>query len=100
MNQFYIQDTTRTKDQFRYFPTVQALVAYLPRVIQRQYSMTRAEYMQHLIDLGHGYDDTDGVTITRALSEVFNIGVVQNDGSHQRTDIHAVSQFKNENYGD
>ena len=99
MNRFYIQDTTRTKNQFRYFPTAQALVAYLPQVIRRQYNMTRGEYMQHLMDLGHGFDDIDGVTITQCLSEVFNIGIVSQDGTHQRTDIHTATRFSNENYG-
>lgn len=99
MNRFYIHDTTRTKDQYRYFPTVPALVAYLPQVIQRQYNMTRAQYIQHLMDLGHGFDDVDGVTLTQCLSEAFNIGIVSQDGTHQRTDIHTATRFANENYG-
>jgi hypothetical protein len=67
-------------------------------MIPRAFKISRAEYMQNLIDLGHGYDDRDGVTLTRAMADQFNIGIVR-DGNYMRTDIHDLSNFQNEAFG-
>ena len=95
---FYINDTTIGK--FVYFNTVSELVNYLGNsVVPRATGTTRSQFIQNLIELGHGYDDIDGVTLTRALAESFNIGVVR-ENSHVRTDIHAATRFTNDGYGD
>jgi hypothetical protein len=98
MIKFYVHDTTIGK--FVYFNSVKDLVFYLGNtLVPRAFKKTRAQYIQHLIDLGHGYDDIDGVTLTRAVAEQYNIGILR-DGKHVRTDVHAISSFKDENYGD
>ena len=96
MNSFYIQDSTIGK--YVTFNTVPELVRYLNDMIPRAFKISRAEYMQNLIDLGHGYDDPAGVTLTRAMADQFNIGVIK-QGSYVRTDIHAISRFQDEGYG-
>jgi hypothetical protein len=98
MNKFYVQDNTVGK--YVIFNTVPELVRYLGEsIVPRAFKLTRAQYMQNLADLGHGPDDRDGVTLTRALAEQFNIGVVRN-GSYVRTDVHEATQFLTEGYGD
>jgi len=52
-----------------------------------------------LIDLGHGYDDGQGVMLTRAISENYNIGVVRNNNQKERTDVFEATKFLSEEYG-
>ena len=96
MKKLYIQDSTIGK--YVTFDTVPQLVSYLNTMIPRAFKLSREEYVQNLIDLGFGYDDPQGVMITRALSDQFNIGVIK-DGNYVRTDVHAVSNFQQEEYG-
>ena len=98
MSKFYIQDNTVGK--YVTFNTVPELVKYLgDQVVPRAFKMSRSQYMQNLMDLGHGPDDRNGVTLTRALAEQFNIGVVRNN-AYVRTDIHEATSFLTEGYGD
>jgi len=97
MNKLYIQDATI--GQYVTFNTVQELVLYLNSMIPRAFNMPRDKYVQNLIDLGYGYDDRDGVTLTRAMAEQFNIGVIKNN-TYVRTDVHSISRFQQEEYGD
>jgi len=97
MNRFYIQDSTIGK--LVTFATVPELVKYLNDMIPRAFHIPRNEYVQNLIDLGYGYDDPDGVMITRALSEEFNIGVIK-DNTYVKTDVHTAVAFQKEEYGD
>lgn len=98
MNKFYIQDSTVGK--YVYFNTVNELVNYLDKMVPRAHKISRNQYMQNLIDLGHGYDDRAGVTLTRAMQEQFNLGVVTKEGKHVRTDVHTATNFLNKEYGD
>jgi hypothetical protein len=98
MNTFYIQDTTIGK--YVHFKTVGELVNYLGNnLVPRAFQLSRKQYTQNLADLGHGPDDAAGVTLTRAVSEQFNIGVVRN-GNYVRTDVHTATSFLSEGYGD
>lgn len=97
MNRLYIQDTTIR--QYVTFNTVPELVGYLKSMIPRAFNMTKEQYIQNLLDLGFGYDDADGVMLTRAMAEQFNIGVIKND-TYVRTDVHSISRFQQEEYGD
>ncbi len=97
MNKLYIQDSTI--GQYVTFNTVQELVAYLNQLIPRAFKISRNQFVQNLIDLGHGYDDTDGIMLTRAMADQFNIGVIKNN-SYVRTDVHAISKFQSAEYGD
>jgi hypothetical protein len=83
---FYIKDTTISSSPFIY-NNVNDVVKHLEGTVKRRFNKTRAEYMQHIIELGHGYDDGDGVTFTNSLSEYFDIGVVRVD-KYIRTNIH------------
>lgn len=96
---YYIQDST-VGNKVVYFNTVNELVSYFNGLIPRAFGMNRNQYIQHLLDLGHGYDDADGITLTQALSEQFNIGVVRKNGQHERTNVHQASKFLKEEYGD
>ena len=97
MNTLYIQDSTIGK--YVTFNTVPELVKYIgDQIVPRAFKLTRAQYMQNLIDLGHGYDDATGVTLTRAVADQFNIGIIKN-GNYVRTDVHTADAFKNEEFG-
>ncbi len=97
MNKLYIQDSTI--GQYVTFNTVQELVAYLNAMIPRAFKISRSDFVQNLIDLGHGYDDADGIMLTRAMADQFNIGVIKNN-TYVRTDVHAISKFQSSEYGD
>jgi hypothetical protein len=96
MNKLYIQDSTIGR--YVTFETVPQLVSYLNAMIPRAYKMSREEYVQNLIDLGYGYDDPQGVMLTRAMADQFNIGIIKNS-AYVRTDVHTVSSFQQEEYG-
>jgi hypothetical protein len=96
MNKFYIQDPTIGR--YVTFPTIKDLVKYLNDMIPRAFRVSREQYVQNLIDLGHGYDDPDGVMLTRALSEEFNIGIIK-DNTYVKTDVHTAVAFQKEEYG-
>jgi len=59
---------------------------------------TRDEFMYEMTEIGHGYDDPDGVNFTRLLSEYVNIGIIQ-DGKPNKCDVHAVEKFSKPEYG-
>ena len=88
---YYIIDNTIRKDPFIY-NSVNEVVKHLESSVQRKFRQTRQQYMQHLIDLGYGYDDESGKVFTQSLSDHFNIGVV-NGNSYKRCNIHEVSQY-------
>jgi len=97
MNKFYIQDSTVGK--YVTFNTLPELVKYIGELlVPRAFKLTRNQYMQNLIDLGYGYDDRDGVTLTRAVAEQFNIGVIK-DNNYVRTDVHTAEAFNKEEFG-
>ena len=52
---YYIIDNTIRKDPFIY-NSVNEVVKHLESSVQRKFRQTRQQYMQHLIDLGYGYD--------------------------------------------
>ena len=94
MNKFYVSDGTVV-----YFSTVKELVTHLESIVKRKTGKSRAEWMQHLIDLGHGYDDSAGMIFTQSLAEMVNIGVVR-DGKLVRCNVHDTDSFKSPEYGD
>ena len=75
------------------FEAVKIANKTLKRNPERQY-----QYVQNLLDLGYGYDDRDGVMLTRAMADQFNMGVIKND-TYVRTDVHTVAAFQKEEYG-
>jgi len=94
---YYIKDSTIKK--VVYFNNLNEVVSYFGQMIPRAFNKTKQQYIQYLAELGHGYDD-DGVVLTRALSEQFNIGVERKNGKLERTDIHEASKFQKNEYGD
>ena len=97
---YYIIDTTVT-DKNKTFNSIEEVVKYLEGTVLRKFSLSRADYMQNLIDLGYGYDDQKGATFVQSLSEYFNIGVLRN-GAPMRTNIHEATyhnKFRKE-FGD
>ena len=95
---YYINDTTIGK--YVYFNKINELVSYYDKFIPRAYNMTKPQFIQHLIDLGHGYDDGNGVMLTRAITENYNVGIMRSGDKHERTDIFEASAFQKDEYGD
>jgi hypothetical protein len=48
--------------------------------------------MQHLIELGYGYDDPAGKVFTQSMGEYFNFGVIKN-GRLVKCNVHEVEQY-------
>jgi hypothetical protein len=89
---YYIIDNTVKKEPFIY-NSVSEIVKHLETTVQRKFRQNRQQYMQNLIDLGHGYDDAQGKVFTQSLGEYFNIGTVRKDGQLIKGNIHEVEQY-------
>lgn len=91
MIKYYIVDTTiGTKPVI--FEKIEQLILHLEGTVQRKFRQTRKQYMQNLIDLGHGYDDPQGKVFTQSLGEYFNIGMM-NGNSFKKCNVHEVNQY-------
>lgn len=97
MNKFYIFDRTLKPVKYVLFDTVQDIVNYLEGYVQRAIGKSRKQFMFEMSELGHGYDDNNGVLFTRLLSEHANIGIIKG-GTPVKCDIHMVS-FDKEEFG-
>ena len=74
---YYIIDNT-IKNTPIYFNQLNEVLTHLEGTCQRKTGLSRVAYMQNLNDLGHPTDDDAGVAFIAAMSEIFDIGVVQN----------------------
>ena len=98
MNKFYIIDTTLSREPL-IFENIQSLVSHLEGTVKRKFKQNRNQYMQNLVDLGHGYDDKDGKNFTESMRTIFNIGIVGKNGSLKNCNVHDVahySRYRNE----
>lgn len=86
---YYIVDTTQSNEP-KSFDTLQGLVKHLEGTVKRKFRCDRTAYMDNLVSLGYGYDDTEGATFTTSLSEHFNIGIIRN-GKLLRTNVHEAT---------
>ena len=71
---YYILDR-QVSNKPAIFNSVPEVVNTLERVVQYKFNMTRKQYMQNLIDLGYGADDSLGRTFTESMAEQLEIGV-------------------------
>lgn len=94
MNKFYVRDG---KD-IKYFDEVSEVVSFLEKVVFLKCGMNRADWMQHIMDLGHGYDDNSGRNFTESLAEQVEIGVFGGN-RHVRCSIFEATVFKSPEYG-
>lgn len=88
---YYIIDK-QVSNQPAIFNSLNELVGTLERVVQYKFKMTRKQYMQNLIDLGHGVDDALGRTFTESMSEYVEIGVIKNNAC-VRCNVHEVAHY-------
>lgn len=96
MNKFYVKDGLNIK----YFNQVPEVVLFLEQVVKLKLGKTRTQWMQHIRDLGHGYDDPNGKIFTESLADHVEVGAVQSDGKKVRCSIHEATQFTSPEYGD
>ena len=94
---FYVKDQTINKlVTFENYPSV---VRHLEGTVQRLKKQTRAEFMNDMVALGHGYDDNDGVQFVKLLAEAVEMGVLR--GNRQvRCDLCDVAMFNKPEFGD
>jgi hypothetical protein len=74
------------------FNDLKDLVNTLEKVVQYKFNLSRKQYMQNLIELGHGVDDPLGKTFTEAMSEHVDIGVIKNNAC-VRCNIHEATHY-------
>ena len=94
----YVVDTTLTPTKDVTFNSYPQLVSYLDGMSQRAYGSNRKQRMIMLEEIGHGYDDPDGVTFVRSMAEAFNIGVVR-EGRKMRCDVPSMALYQKEEFG-
>ena len=95
---YYVIDTTVRPSQTLKFDTYPELVSHLEGMSRRQYGQSRKERMIILEEVGHGYDDNQGVNFVRSMAEVFNMGVLREEGL-MRCDVTSVALYQKEEYG-
>lgn len=95
---YYVIDTTVRPSQTIKFDAYPELVRHLEGMSQRQYGQSRKERMIILEEVGHGYDDNQGVNFVRSMAEVFNMGVLREEGL-MRCDVTSVALYQKEEYG-
>ena len=88
---YYIIDK-QVSHQPAIFNSLNELINTLERVVQYKFKMTRNQYMQNLIDLGHGIDDPLGRTFTESMAECVEIGVIKNN-TCLRCTVHEVAHY-------
>jgi hypothetical protein len=96
MNKFYVRDGKNIK----YFDSVPEVVSFLEKVVELKLKTNRKDWMQHIMDLGHGYDDADGKNFAESLVSHVEMGSVKSDGTHVRCSVHEATSFTKPEYGD
>ena len=86
---FYIIDR-QVSTKPAVFNNLNEVVNTLEKVVQYKFKINRKQYMQNLIELGYGADDSLGRTFTESMSEHVEIGVVKN-GTCVRCNIHEAA---------
>lgn len=92
---YYVKDPILSR--YVHFDGVPQAVSHLESMLVKM-GISRESYMQNLIDLGYGYDDPEGATFVRSLSEKYDIGVIR-DGKYVKTDIHNTVSFDKPEFG-
>lgn len=87
---YYILDK-QVSNKPAIFGSVLDVVNTLERVVKYKFNLSRKQYMQNLIDLGYGADDSIGRTFTESMAEYVEIGVVKPNGACVRCNIHEAS---------
>lgn len=90
MSRFYIKDTLNNKVIYK--NNVFEIVEYLEILCKKAFQQNRKVFMEEMVSLGHGYDDPNGIYFTELMSDKFEIGIVKNDGSLKRCNIHEYSR--------
>ena len=99
---YYIVDTTIKPQTEKRFDTYPEVVNYLGTMSQRAYKQTRKERMIMLEEIGHGYDDPEGVTFVRSMAEYFEMGIIRNNAgvlNRMKCDIPSIALYQKEEFG-
>ena len=97
MSRYYIKDITINKVVIK--NTVPEIVSYLESLCKKVFKQNRSVFMNEMISLGHGYDDPQGAYFTELLADKCETGIIRNDGSLVKTNIHEHSRnvkYRNE----
>jgi len=92
MNMKYYIIDKQVSNRPAIFNSLNELINTLERVVQYKFKLTRKQYMQNLIDLGHGIDDPLGRTFTESMSEYVEIGIIKNNAC-LRCNVHEVAYY-------
>ena len=90
---YYVEDETNKKSPVTYFTTLSEVVKHLEGSCKRKTGMSRKNYMQNLVDLGHPLDDDGSIAFISAMSEIFDIGIVK-ENHRVRSNIVEATRFQ------
>lgn len=99
----YIRDTTVSPRVEQHCNSFQEAVTYLEGMSKRAYKQTRAQRMNMLTEIGHGYDDRDSINFVRSMADAFEMGIIRNNAgamTRLKCDITSISQYQKAEYGD
>jgi hypothetical protein len=89
--QYYIIDKDISVEPI-IFKTLGELITHLEGAVVRKFKKNRTQYMQHLIELGYGYDDAGGKIFTQSMGEYYNFGIVK-QGRLCKCNVHEVELY-------
>ena len=87
---YYIKDTTINK--VITFNDINETVNYLENLCIKKNRKSRKDFMYDMSELGHGYDDPQGINFTNLMSDHFEVGALKKDGKLVRTNIHELAR--------
>ena len=88
---YYIIDTSLGKKPI-FFNKINEVVTHLEGSCKRIYNLSREQYMQNLVELGHAADEPTGRNFITSMSDRINIGLIK-DNTLLRCDIFAATHY-------
>lgn len=94
MSNYYVKENNFTT----ILRTIPEVVTYLEDFVKRKFQRTRKQWMQDLVELGHGSDDPAGKVFTESMQEYVEIGAIK-DKRYVKCKIHDIANFNKPEYG-
>lgn len=97
MSKYYVVDTTVKsggKNPVVISESTAGVVKQLEGMCQRQFGMTRKQYMDNSESLGFGPDERTGQCFYEQMEQYFNVGVIRSNSVPMKCNIFEAAQFE------
>jgi hypothetical protein len=96
MSKYYIVDSTvkqNGKNPVMLFESIPSAIKYMEQMCERQFKLSRADYMNRAESVGHSADEPTGRAFYEMMEQYFNIGVIRKDSSPVKCNIFEADRF-------